>query len=272
MKPTVSFSRLISITYLIGLSLSQIYLAAPSLAQPAPLATPTVEADSRPLRFNLDALTHPEQMQRRGAPGSRAGAGTRGDCPAVAETTPELTALVPLVTVNGADQTVALGTTTQMHPTISIYVPYAGSAAQSIKFVLLDDTEMPLLPQPLEIVPTQLPGLVNIQLPETVRLEVGRYYRWYVLIDCQPIGASDVFVTALIQRVTVDPVLARQLADATPSDRIALYAQYGIWHDALSEVQALDQAEPNSALSADWASLLESVGLAALISVTQLSP
>jgi hypothetical protein len=65
----------------------------------------------------------------------------------------------------------------------------------------------------------------------------------------------------LIRRNSLNPTLTNQLEQATPQQRIALYAANGIWHEALTAAAELRRANPNAP---EWAALMEAVGLAYL--------
>ena len=63
----------------------------------------------------------------------------------------------------------------------------------------------------------------------------------------------------------MNPTLMSQLKNATPRQRVTLYATNGFWHDALTTLAELRSANPGDAtLSRDWVSLLHSVGLDAI--------
>ncbi len=67
-----------------------------------------------------------------------------------------------------------------------------------------------------------------------------------------------------VQRIAIKPELASLLKSATtPRQRIAIYAEKGIWYSALSELAELRLAETKNPIFAnDWANLLQYIGLA----------
>lgn len=212
------------------------------------------------------------QMQgaNRGAPGQRAAAGTRaGRCPAVDS---HLTALVPATKENlDSDQgrtsaltplESVLGLTVTEYPTFWFYVPYSPDNVHSAEFVLLDDKDNYVYQKTLKL--SEAPGVVSFRLPSTAKpLEIGKSYRWYFLIPCDPQKPSrSVFVNGWVQRIAPSPALMSQLKTATPRERVALYADAGIWHEAQTTLAELRRTEPNdAAIAADWSELLQSVGL-----------
>jgi hypothetical protein len=193
---------------------------------------------------------------QRGIPGRREGAGTRG--PACVQGTPNLTVLLPQTNI---------GFTTAAYPTFFWFVPE--TLAKSMKFDLFRGTEAD--PQQQLIYETTLditasPGIVSLALPANANiapLVVGQDYYWSVTLQC---SAEDSFqniqAEGWIQRVPLDPALARQLKTAKPSDRPQLYAQNGIWFDTLSSLATLQcTSTPTAALAQSWVSLLHSVDL-----------
>jgi Domain of Unknown Function (DUF928) len=59
--------------------------------------------------------------------------------------------------------------------------------------------------------------------------------------------------------------LKLQLARIAGIERVSVYAKYGFWYDALTELVQLQQVQPNnSKLTATWTELLRSVGLNAI--------
>lgn len=255
MKNTQLFAERWIMGAIAGCSLSIFSILTPVWAQssgntraPIQFVQPTLENRS------LD------QLGDRGAPRRRTGAGTRGDCPPLAAGTPELTALVPMVQA-GERGAIALGLTTEARPTFWVYIPYPQNTT-NLRFVLLDETEKPVT-EPVPLPPQTTPGIVGFRLPDSMpALEVGQYYRWYILVDCQPNGTSDTFVEAMVQRVAPSPALTRQLAGTTSENRMRLYAENSIWYDALTQLQTLRQQSPrNAELETAWVSLLQSIGL-----------
>jgi hypothetical protein len=108
------------------------------------------------------------------------------------------------------------------------------------------------------------PGIVSISLPaDAAALEVGQLYFWAFQVICDPTDRSkDVMVEGAVQRIELDSTLANQLKRAEPRDRPVLYADAGIWTDAVSTLFDLRKANPNDAqLRQDWEDLLKSVGL-----------
>jgi hypothetical protein len=108
------------------------------------------------------------------------------------------------------------------------------------------------------------PAIVSVSLPDqTAALEVGKFYTWTFAIICDPNDRlSDQFVTGTVQRTELDPARIDQLGQASPSDRLALYQQDGVWYDALALLHELRRSQPqNSSLPTIWHEFLQSGGI-----------
>jgi len=206
------------------------------------------------------------------APGSRTGEASRsrGVCPPV--TTP-LTALMPVTKGTSSGQSASTtpttsesvyGLTVAERPTFWFYVPYPLTSSRPLEFVLQDEKGN-------EVYQTQftesgtVPGVVGLQLPPTVDpLEVGKRYQWFFLIYCNP--DQPTFVEGWVERVELNSTLKNQLDQATtPQQKADLYAQAGIWYEAVTTLAELRRQKPNDqALNAQWLELLQSVDLEAI--------
>jgi hypothetical protein len=204
-----------------------------------------------------------------GAPGQRSQAGSRGcsqsqKSPASSSSDGEkrLTALVPVY--NTSDSQLVWGLTTSARPTFWFYIPHALTPQNEIEFVLKDNQDNYAYKTKFSGKKT-LPGIVNLSLPPTVSLSSSRDYTWYFLIYCGS-RTPDSYVNGLIRRVD-RPNLEKQLRAATLREQVALYAEQGIWYDALSELAKLHRNNAqNDKVERDWTSLLGSIGLESLTS------
>ncbi len=91
----------------------------------------------------------------------------------------------------------------------------------------------------------------------------GVTYRWSVAVVMDPENRSqDVVVNGIIQRVEPTPELTADLAKAAESDKAAVYAEHGIWYDALQTIsEQLVKSPHDQALLDQRASLLKQVGI-----------
>lgn len=182
----------------------------------------------------------------KGAPGKRKGGGSRGNyCSAIA--------LVP-----GTN----FGLTTSERPSFWFYVPYADNRTLQAEFWLQDKELMDVYQETFTLKNT--PGIVKITLPETVSpLVVEDFYRWHFSVICNPTDRLYYdFVSGGVERISISSDLEKQLEGKNPRERIAVYAQQGLWFDALTTLGELRLANSqDKILAQDWADLLEQVGL-----------
>lgn len=211
------------------------------------------------LCLNISWLSLPSLAQEytpsgRGMPGRREGGGTRGGCLAQQ---PSLTALMP--STNS-------GTTLTEHPTFFWYIPENTAAAA--EFVLLTADNQTVYQTTLPI--TNQSGIISLALPadgSIPALILDQSYRWYFSLICDPLDRSaDTFTSGWVQRIQPTPPLTQALATAAPEQQPTIYAQAGIWYDAVATLATLRQTQPqDTALLTQWHTLLKSVGLDPII-------
>jgi hypothetical protein len=209
--------------------------------------------------FPIEAFAQQYIPRDRGLPGRREGGGTRGDClrSSADSTRPStLTALMP-------DKN--LGLTTSDTPTLFWYVPE--NAASSAEFILMDDNDTEVYKARFRV--TGEAGIISLSLPEEAGLPplaVGKDYHWSFALICSTQETSDnsgiVYTEGWIQRIEADAQLQARLASATEQDRPSIYAEAGIWQDAITSLATLRRTQPtNALLTSRWNTLMESVGL-----------
>lgn len=197
--------------------------------------------------------------------GRRRGAAGRGSC----TINLPLTALVPAIEkrVGALKATYVWGITIATHPTFWFYVPDSSTSLQRVEFVLQDEQDNDVWRTSVSL--PQKPGVISVRLPSSLKaLQINQNYHWFfkteIAASCnrqQPVIAKDL-VEGWVQRVSPTPTLASQLKTAPPNQQIALYAQNGLWYDALTSLAELRRINPqDGTLNADWQELLQSVGL-----------
>lgn len=205
-------------------------------------------------------LAQAKQGSREGLPGRRLGGGTRGEC---SLNTSQLTALVP---ENN------LGMTQEARPKLFFYLPQT-SKPKLMEFVLQDENNNVIYEKTFTA--TGAKGIININLSEEASrpaLAIGKNYRWFLSIICNPQRREhDVAVDGWVKRVALDIKTTQLLERATPVERVNLYANKGLWQDAIATLAELMYKQPNnSQLSATWTQLLHSVKLDAIAKVPLL--
>jgi hypothetical protein len=90
-------------------------------------------------------------------------------------------------------------------------------------------------------------GIQRLNLADhAARLRVGVEYQWVVALVSDPENrSSDVVATGRIKRIEPPSDLKRQIAQATPDSLSSVYAQAGIWYDALTVLSDQIEAQPH---------------------------
>ena len=192
------------------------------------------------------------QPPKRGTPGGREGGATRGGCL-------ELTALV---------QKSGVGLTIAPYPTFlwSISLSKEESSQKSrsqLEFVLEDESGEEVYKT--TFAPKDNQGIVSLDLPAFANLpplETGKEYHWIVTPICNSSYLSQNAVQGWIKRVEPTPEFTRQLQQATPTERLALYANERLWYETVSSLAEMRRAQPNNPTLVDaWVRLLNLAGL-----------
>jgi len=184
----------------------------------------------------------------RGAPVGRIAGGTRG---LLGESNFLLCVLTP-------DHTAL---TTRAQPTLYFYM--TRPIDHPVELTIIEEEGI----EP--ILETRLPaysrgGIQAIYLRDYgLVLEKDTVYRWFVTIILDPDHRSkDILAWGAIERIEVPSSLKAKLDGANEKERISLYAETGIWYDALAEICRLIESYPNdSNFRQQRASLLKQVGL-----------
>jgi hypothetical protein len=182
----------------------------------------------------------------RGAPGGRVGGGTRGSGR-------EVFVLTVLAPDHGAQ-------TVSEQPSLYWFISRATSLP--IEVTLMDvRTTQPVLETRLA---ATTPGVHRIRLADHgVRLETGVPYRWFVtIVPDSNRRSKDLLAGGAIERVDPPAGLSAKLAQASKEETAALYADAGVWYDALEAIsELLDRAPDDAVLRRQRATLLAQVGL-----------
>jgi hypothetical protein len=200
-----------------------------------------------------------------GLPGRREGGGTRGcwRSDSTISSTDRLTALVPAQN---------FGYTSTNYPTFFVYVPqfYAENAVAA-EFILSDEDDNELYKATFQTARTS--GIISLSLPANANLpplEVGKNYHWSFALICEMSDRSaDVVVDSWIQRIEPSTTLQAELQQTSLEQRPSIYAQQGIWYDAISSLATLRSQTGGPVPASQWVNLLNSVGL---VHITRETP
>jgi hypothetical protein len=193
-----------------------------------------------------------------GRPGNRKGGASRGNCPA---TQPPLTALIPQTN---------LGLTTKEYPTFWFYIPYHSTEIRQAELMLLDENQSPVLEKPILVQLSKTPGIISVKLPSTAKpLELEQEYHWFFELVCDSENPSNNHsVHGWIKRVQGSQELNSQLGNNQTEKSYLVYAENGIWYDALTSlIQGMSANPSDSTLSNDWSNFLKSVELEEFIQI-----
>ncbi|BAZ32388.1 hypothetical protein NIES4074_48930 [Cylindrospermum sp. NIES-4074] len=235
------------------------------------LAKPALPASGHSLSKPLSNKTAVAQTTRFNAPppppgpppgGRVLGGASRGNkqtvCPDIK---PALTTLSPFTEKIDSVTTVKLtnvwGLTTLEHPTWLFYMPYTKDSGYSTEFELQNLKRKTIYQK--EITLPQQSGLIRVSLPnDAPRLAVGEQYRWYLKVSCdQKQQSPPTYVEGVIQRVNLNQADTQKLQTATPLQKFAIYAQNGIWYEALATLAEIRQKNPqNVAIQTEWQNFL----------------
>ncbi|MGH8504329.1 MAG: DUF928 domain-containing protein [Gammaproteobacteria bacterium] len=184
----------------------------------------------------------------RGAPASRVGGASRG----LTEASVTLSVLAPHHT----------GLTTREQP--SLYWYLSKPVAARLELTLIDDQAINPLAE-IQLSAPDTPGIQHVDLSKhDIKLKPGVEYRWFVALVPDPKQRSnDILAGGTIKRIEPSASLRAKLAHTSGDQLTYVYAEEGIWYDAIATVSGLIEDAPGNAnLKAQRATLLEQVGLA----------
>jgi hypothetical protein len=192
-----------------------------------------------------------------GLPGRRVGGGTRG--PACLQgRLPQLVALSP---------SNHIGYTSDAFPRFFWYMPT--TATKTAEFTLYS---VGAQRQRKDVVyratfdTSGTPGIATLKLPRGTTLpglKEGQYYSWTISVICNPEDRErDIRVSGWVRYMPPEGDLADQLATASESDRLQLYAENGYWFDLVATLAKMRADNPrDEAIAEQWSDLLRSQGL-----------
>lgn len=148
------------------------------------------------------------------------------------------------------------------HEQPSLFWYQTGPAKTRFELTLTE----PKNPKPLLKVATDKAdgGIHRVSLAKHgVSLKPGISYKWTIAWVPDPANRSqDVIASGAIRRIEPEAKLTAALADVKGIEKAAVYAQHGIWYEALETVSnEIDAAPKNKDLRAQRAALLQQAGL-----------
>jgi hypothetical protein len=135
--------------------------------------------------------------------------------------------------------------------------------------VLVDKQAKPVLQ--VKLPESKRAGIQRLNLSDYhVTLSPGVEYEWVVALVVDPESRSkDVIASGFIQRVERSADVAARLANSNKTELPYVYAEEGIWYDALTALSDLIEIQPgNASLRTERAALLEQVGITNAVAFT----
>jgi hypothetical protein len=154
-----------------------------------------------------------------------------------------------------------IGLTTQAEPSLFWYQSKPANA--KFELTLLQDNKVKPLVQ-VQMDRSSKAGIQRLKLSDYgVKLSAGVEYQWVIALVTDPENRSkDLVASGVIKRMDPDADLKQKLASATPATLPAVYAEAGVWYDALSVLSDQIEAHPeDQTLRQTRADLLRQVGL-----------
>ncbi|MBD2075398.1 DUF928 domain-containing protein [Phormidium sp. FACHB-592] len=209
--------------------------------------------DQKTIQSTQIIFNDPTPPQQGSPSGRQRGGASRGPC----RQFEALTALVP------THKGFVWGQTVSDRPTFWFYLPNALTEKTPIEFVVQDAADNYIYNTRITA-PDTKPGLIRLPIPATAKaLEVGKAYTWTLSVYCDPAKpSSSVFVSGMVQRVASDATLHNRLKAATPLEQVRLYAEKGIWYNAVDTLAELYRMKPSDhQLTSTWITLLKQAKL-----------
>jgi hypothetical protein len=156
-----------------------------------------------------------------------------------------------------------IGTTTQEQPSLFWYQSKPANAR--FELTLLQDNKVKPLVQ-VQIERAAAAGIQRLKLSDHgAKLVPGVEYQWVVaLVTDADNRSKDLVASGVIKRIEPTAELKEKLSKADPAALAGIYADSGIWYDALAAVSDRIDADPkNEALWKARSDLLSQVGLKA---------
>jgi Domain of Unknown Function (DUF928) len=237
-----------------SLALGRMALASIALFSVAVVAPPTpADAQQKPAETasppdaKATASAPVYKPPLRGAPGGRVGGGTRG----TGREAFILSVLAPAHT----------GLTTAEQPVLYWFI--SGPSSHPVELTLVDPQKTDPLVE-LRIEPPVAAGVHKVRLADHgIRLASAVPYNWYVAVMPDTGRRSkDILAGGTVERVALTDDIASRVSKAAKADLPMLYAEAGLWYDAMAALNDLiEQSPENRALRDQRSALLRQVGL-----------
>ncbi len=239
--------------YTVAIPVSVTFSIVSALSVQAYSQTGFVEMQVDTQKVRIWKISQVFKTPNRGTPPATAGGATRGGCK---EKEGYLTSLMPKQ---------KLGLTVNEHPTFFWHI--SRSDAEKAEFLLLDDDDNLVYETNLDL--PKKPGIFAFTLPsEAPGLKVDKLYHWYLSVNCSSEETDeDITIEGWVERAKPSLALRIKLNNLAPKYHSKVYAEAGIWHEAITNVAQQRCSFPSdSNIMLNWKKLLISVGLNKVVS------
>lgn len=93
-----------------------------------------------------------------------------------------------------------------------------------------------------EFDPGYKPGLVSVHLTDNNNsnvLKINDLYHWYLVQECDDVSTPKIVADGSLQRIELNLNLASKLKNASPLEKVKLYREANIGHDAIANLANL---------------------------------
>ena len=135
--------------------------------------------------------------------------------------------------------------TTSASPTLFFDVPDVIQAS-SLEIVLLDGEDRVVYQNGIET--GYQPGIIGLNLFDENNynpLKVNDSYHWYLIQECENSVEPNIVANGSLERVELDDELAQKINNASRIEKVKLYQEAGIWHEAIANLAVL-QCDSNA--------------------------
>jgi Domain of Unknown Function (DUF928) len=188
---------------------------------------------------------------------------------------PRVTAIVPEYSETKGEEpkstlTKVWGLTTSEYPDFWFYTPYSKASIDKISFTLRSQDNK-VVYNSAELIPKK-PGFFYVSLPpKSAPLITDQFYQWELKLTLKPETNlenvavkknEEISVQGWIQKADLSSSLGGQIKQLAPIRQAALYAENGLWYDALAILAKLRREKPQDLdIQKDWENILRSVDL-----------
>lgn len=199
---------------------------------------------------------------QRGIAGNRSAAGSRNGCLVLPQ---QLMAIVPAYVTDPAqpDRLGVWGLTAMERPTFWFYLPYPKTESVNISFTLHDASNPnahQVVYENLALTPPPTSRLMSVTIPNSIApLAPNKPYYWFLNVNRK---CGRTHVGGWIQRQELTSNLRSRLTQIPLQDRATVYAENGLFYDAVTTLASLKIAKPQDrSIQQDWQNLLDSIEL-----------